>query len=178
MINLGKKESKNGKKEVKKDTIIRYEENNERIVLRKTQLFDKLKNNKLEYTRDGICDSFIKFGTPPLNTVIDDVQKKIELQTKRLTRLLKRLRYEGEIYDESNSYYKRYIKYGGDIDYYVDEGIKEWFYINKTKYLENLKIYKDEDKAQAKAFNDYIKTVGHDKYTERIRQTEMVIRLY
>lgn len=159
-------------------TIIRYEEENERLLLRKKQLFDQLTNNKLEYTKNGICDSFIKFGKPELNIVIKDVQKRTEVQSKRLTKLLNRLRKEDETYDENISYYKKYIKYGGDLDYHVDEGIKEWFYVNKTKYLEFLKIYKDEDRAQANAFNNYIKTVGHDKYTERICQTEMIIRLY
>src|SRR5579872_2872269 len=158
--------------------IIRYEEDNERVLLRKRQLFDQLSDNKLEYTRNGICDSFIKFGTPSLNTVIEDVQKKSEIQTKRLRKLLRRLKEEGEVYDERISYYKQYIKNGGDIDYYVEEGIKEWFYINKTNYLKFLKMYKNEDLSQTKAFNEYIKNVGYDKYTERIRRSEMVLRLY
>lgn len=160
------------------EPIIRYEIDNERILLRKKQLFDKLTDNKLEYTKDGICDSFIKFGVPELNTVIKDVQQKTDVQSKRLGILIKRLRKEGEIYDENNTYYKKYIKYGGDIDYHIDEGIKEWFYVHKTKYIEYIKCYKDEDKAQAKAFNDYIKTGGHDKYTCRIYRSEMIIRLY
>lgn len=160
------------------DFIIRYEEDNERILLRKRQLFDQLSDNKLEYTRNGICDSFIKFGTPSLNTVIEDVQKKSEVQTKRLKRLIRRLREEDEIYDEHVSYYERYIKNGGDLDYHVEEGIKEWFYINKTNYLKFLKIYKNQDLAQSKAFNEYIKTIGYDKYTERVRRSEMVLRLY
>lgn len=179
---LSKKIRKSNKNEFSDNkldnTIIRYEEVNERVLLRKKQLFDQLTNNKLEYMGDGICDSFIKFGTPELNIVIEGVQKKTEIQTKRLVNLLKRLKKEEEIYDENISFYKRYIKNGGDLDYYVDEGIKEWFYINKTNYLEFLKNYKDEDRAQAKAFNEYVKNIGHDKYTERIRQTEMVIRLF
>lgn len=172
------KSKKIRKNDSKSNIIIRYEEDNERVLLRKKQLFDQLLDNKLEYTGDGICDSFIKFGTPDLNIVIKDVQKRTEVQSKRLTRLLNRLRKEGEMYDENISYYKRYIKYGGDINYHIEEGIKEWFYIHKTKYLEFLRIYKDEDVAQSKAFNDYIKNVGCDKYIERIRQTEMIIRLY
>jgi len=165
-------------KKDKHEVIIKYEKNSNRVLLRKKQLFDQLTNNKLEYTGDGICDSFIKFGTPPLNTVIENVQKRTEVQTKRLTRLLKRLRTEGEIYDENISFYQRYVKNGGDIDYYVDEGIKEWFYKHKTNYSRFLEMYRDEDRAQAKAFNDYVKTVGHDKYTERIRQSEMILRIY
>ncbi|VBB17785.1 hypothetical protein YASMINEVIRUS_248 [Yasminevirus sp. GU-2018] len=158
-------------------TVIKYEESG-RILLRKKVLFEKLCDNKLEYVKDGVCDSFIKYGTPSLDTVIQDIQQKTDIKSKRLTRLLKRLRKEGEPYDEKVSYYAKYIKNGGDLDYHVSEGIKEWFYLNKTEYPELLKIYKDEDKAQAKAFNNYIKKNGTDKYTERIRQTEMVIRLH
>lgn len=151
-------------------TIIRYEEDNDRFLLRKKELFDQLNNNKLEYTKGGVCDSFIKFGTPSLNTVIQDVQKKTNVQMERLSRLLKKLRIEGEVYDEDVSYYKQYVKNGGDIDYYVEEGIKEWFYLNKTNYLDFLKIYKDVDRAQAKAFNEYVRENGTDRYTERIRK--------
>lgn len=158
--------------------IVRYEEDNKKVLLRKKQLFDKLTDNKLEYMRDGMCDSFIKFGIPELNTVIKGVQQKTVVQSKRLTLLLKHLKKKGELYDETNSYYKKYIKYGGELDYHIDEGIKEWFYIHKTKYSEYIKIYKDEDKAQTKAFNEYIKNNGHDKYTDRICQTEMIVRLF
>ena len=84
---LGKKVRKSNKKtildnKIDNDTIIRYEEVNERVLLRKKQLFDQLTSNKLEYTGDGICDSFIKFGKPELNVVIEGVQKKTEIQKK------------------------------------------------------------------------------------------------
>lgn len=151
---------------------------NKKFLLRKKELFDHLNDNKLEYIKNGICDSYIKYGTPSLNDVISDIQTKSEIQTKRLHRLIKRLKKEGEIYDENVSYYRKYVKYGGDIDYTIDEGIKEWFYKNKTNYLEFLKTYKEEDKAQAKAFNQYIKQHGTNKYTEKIRKTEMVLRLF
>lgn len=163
---------------LKNETIIRYEEDNDHFLLRKRELFDQLNDNKLEYTRGGICDSFIKFGTPSLNTVIKDVQKRTDVQMKRLRQLINRLKKEGECYDENISYYKQFIKNGGDINYFIEEGIKEWFYTTKTDYLEYLKIYKDVDRAQTKAFNEYIRKNGMDIYTERIRKAEMVVRLY
>ena len=156
---------------------VRYAKKNNKILLRKKELFDHLNNNKLEYIKNGICDSYIKYGTPSLNDVINNIQIRSDVQTKRLTRLINRLKKKGEMYDENVSYYKKYVKYGGDIKHTIDEGIKEWFYINKTNYLELLKIYKEEDKAQSKAFNQYIKQYGPNKYTEKIR-SEMVLRLF
>ena len=158
------------------DTVIKYAENS-KILLRRKELIDHLSDKKLEYTKYGICDSYIKFGKPSLETVIDSVQTKTSTQTKRFTILLKRLKKEGEIYDENISYYRDYIVNGGDLDNAVNEGIKEWFYINMTNYSELLKFYKDEDKAQHHAFNTFIKNNRPNRYTERIRKSELVINL-
>ncbi len=166
------KKSKNHEK-----PIINYDKNN-KILLRKKKLFDHLDNEKLEYIKFGICDAYIKFGSPSLEVVVKDMQNMSEKKMTRLKKLLKKLREDGEIYDENNSYYQLYIKNGFDFDYAVNEGIKEWFYINKTNYLELLKNYKDEDKAQAEAYNQYVKLNGYDKYTERIQKTEMSLNLY
>jgi hypothetical protein len=163
---------------ISNDIMVRYAKKDKKILLRKKELFDHLSDKKLRYIKNGICDSYIKYGTPSLNDVISDIHTKSEIQLKRLERLIRRLKKEGEVYDENVSYYNKYVKYGGNIDHAIEEGIKEWFYINKTNYLELLKIYKEEDKAQAKAFNQYIKRHGSDKYTEKIRKTEMVLRLY
>lgn len=161
----------------KKKTIIKYDKNN-KILLRKKKLFDHLDNEKLEYIKYGICDAYIKYGSPSLEDVVKDMQDISEKKMTRLKKLLKRLKEEGEIYDENNSYYQLYIKNGFDFDYAVNEGIKEWFYINKTNYLELLEICKDEDMAEAEAFNQYVKINGFDKYTERIQRTEMTLKLY
>lgn len=160
-----------------KKPIIKYDKNT-KILLRKKKLFDHLSDEKLEYIKYGVCDAYIKYGTPSLDVVVKDMQTKSSKKMIRLEKLLNKLRQEGEIYDEKNSYYQSYVKNGCDIDYAVDEGIKEWFYINKTNYLELLKIYKDEDKAQAHAFNEYVKQNGSDKYIERIRKTDMSLNLY
>ena len=157
--------------------IINSEKNN-KILLRKKELFHHLDEKKLQYVQNGICDSYIKYGVPALHDVVSNIELNTELNTKRLLRLIKKLKKEGEIYDENISYYKNYIRNGGDIDYTVNEGIKEWFFINKTNYVELLKVYKDIDRAQAKALNVYINTYGNDKYTERIIGSEMSIKLY
>jgi len=158
--------------------IIRYIDRNNKIVLRKKQLFDHLSENKLEYISNGICDQYIKYGKPSLENVVDDIQNKTDRQTKRLLKLLKKLEKENEQYDPNNSYYQQYVKNGGNLDEIINEGIKEWFYVHKTNYPELLEIYKDEDKAQAQAFNNYVKQYGTDRYTERIRKSEMTVVLY
>lgn len=158
-------------------TIIKYDRN-EKILLRKKKLLEQLDDNKIRYIKNGICDAYIKYGYPSLDDVVVDLQQKTEKQMNRYLRLLNRLKKEGEIYDENNTYYRNYIINGGDIETAVKEGIKEWFYKNKTEYYKFLEIYKDEDIAQIKAFNKYVKHNGFDKYIEKIRKDEMTLKFY
>src|SRR5437868_1930761 len=83
------------------------------IMSRKKELSEQLRDRKLEYIKNGICDSYVKYGIPSFEYVINDIQTKTENQLKRLTKLIERLKKEGEMYDERISYYKKYIKYGG-----------------------------------------------------------------
>jgi len=159
-------------------TQIKYNNKENVILSRKKELINHLSDNKLEYVENGICDSFVKFGKPPLKTVIETVQKNTNLQTMRLIKLMKQLKKENELYDDNISYYNDYIKNGGDIGYYVTEGIKEWFFKNKTNYLLYLKKYKDVDRAQTDAFNDYIKNNGPDQYTDRIKKTDILANIF
>lgn len=151
---------------------------NRQVFLRKKTIQEKLAEKKLDYVKNGVCDSFIKFNTPKIEEVVEKIEKNDEKKIKRLTRLVKLIKEKGEIYDEKISYYQRYIRNGGNLEYHVTEGIKEWFYVNKTNYLKHLKNCKDEDVAQAKALNEYIKYNGSDRYTRMIRDTEIVLNLY
>ena len=150
----------------------------EKIILRKKQLFVELSENKLEYKKNSICDAYIKYGKYSKNDVIDIMKNKNLKEAKRLRILIKKLKKEGEIYDENISYYRDYIKNGGNIKYIISNGIKEWFYINKTDYLELLKRYRNEDIAKSYALNAYLRNNGKDRYTKRIHDTEMIIRIY
>lgn len=151
---------------------------NKKIILRKKKLFNELSENKLEYIKNGICDFYIKYGKYSINEVIETIKTKNIKEERRLNILLKKLKKEGEIYDENISYYRNYIKNGGNIEYTIVNGVKEWFYINKTDYLELLKRYKNEDIAKSYAFNTYITNNGRDKYIKRIQDTELTIRIY
>lgn len=172
-----KNRNEKNREEKKKDDIIIRQPRNSKVLLRKKELFNELSDNKLEYRKNGICDSFIKFGTPSLNVVIQTVQEKTESETNRLIKLLKCLKRENELYDKNNSYYKKYIRNGGDLEYHVNEGIIEWFYCHKTEYTKLLAKYKNADVAEAEAFNRYIRKNGNDRYTERIRKNEMIVSI-
>jgi hypothetical protein len=150
----------------------------EKIILRKKKLFNRLSENKLEYRKNSICDFYIKYGKYSINEVIETIKTKNTKEEKRLNILLKKLKKEGEIYDENISYYRNYIKNGGNIEYTILNGVKEWFYINKTDYLELLKRYRNEDVAKSYAFNTYIKNNDRDKYIKLIQDTELTIRIY
>ena len=155
-----------------------YNEKQKKIILRKKHLFDELSENKLEYKKNGICDAYIKYGKHNINDVIDIMKNKNLKEEQRLRILLKKLKKENELYDENISYYRDYIKNGGNINYAVSNGIKEWFYINKTNYIELLEQYRNEDIAKSYALNTYLKKEGRDRYTKRIQDTEMTIRIY
>lgn len=148
------------------------------LKIRKKKLFTELTNVKLEYKKYGVCDSYIKFGTPSLDEVIKGMQQKTEYETKRLRNLLEGLKHHGALYDDRISYYQKYIKYGGNLKKTIEDGEIEWFYLNKTNYLDLLKIYKNEDKAQSKALNKYIRECGIDQYIEKIREKDMKICIY
>ena len=53
------------------ETKIYYKKN---IIIRKKKLIDNLCENKLEYIKNGICDSYIKFGKPDLPIVIENIE--------------------------------------------------------------------------------------------------------
>lgn len=151
---------------------------NEKILVRKKKLYSSLSEEKLTYVKNGICDSYILYGKPSLNNVLDNIKVKNATKMNRLMKLLNKLNELGEEYDEDNSYFKKYLIIGKNLNYYVTEGIKEWFYLNKTIYPSLIKKYSNSEFAKIKALNDYIKQNGTDKYTEMIRKEDMVVRLY
>jgi hypothetical protein len=161
---------------------VRYEKSAHKIKVRKRQLFDKLNSRKLTYIRGGICDSFIKYGYPSLDEVIDDVQNTIELEDQRLEKLIRHLEKRRLIYDSKVSYYREYVEQGTDLRTAIREGKREWFLINKTCYLKLTALYKDEERAEKIAIDRYLRKNGYDREFRRHlgkrREFEMTIRLY
>lgn len=144
--------------------------------IRKKQLADKLAEHKL-HVKGSDCDNYIKFGTSSIDDVITSIEKRENEETKRLKNLLVELRKKNLLYDDRVSWYVNYVKRGGDLNKAIKNGEIEWFYLNKTDYIELLKIYKNEDVAQSKALTRYVAKHGKDKYTDKIIETDMTIRL-
>lgn len=154
---------------------------NQKIIVRKKQLMDRLDSQKLTYVRGGICDSFIKYGFPSLEKVISDVEEMTKQEEQRLMNLITELKKIELRYDSRVSYYKEYVEQGTHLKTAIREGKKEWFYINMTDYLELVDFYKDEDMALTIALDRYIDTHGYDEYVKKyigVNYREMKLHLF
>jgi len=120
----------------------------DKIILRKKKLLDNLSENKLEYIKNGVCDSYIKFGVPELEIVVENINTSTNMKIDRLVELIEKLKEYGKKYNENISYYQKYIRNGGDINYMIREGIKEEYYLNDETYNFYLNAYKDENIAE------------------------------
>lgn len=148
-----------------------------RLENRKTMLFNELNNVKLEYKQNGICDSYIKYGKPSLEEVIDDLTIKSNNQTDRLKLLVDKLALKNIKFDDRIEIFNNYVKNGGDLKKVIKEGEIEYWYWNKTEYPVLIEKY-NEDIAKNIALNKYIKKNGHNKYTNKIIKKEMTLSLY
>lgn len=144
--------------------------NNSKIKVRKKRLISKLSDKKLKYTKNGICDMYIKYGKPSIDDVINDIENSNRKKQNRLLELLSRLNELELNYDNNNSYFRDYVNRGGDIEYAIDEGIMEWFYKNFTNYEDLLCKYKDEDRAI------FLSKINKSKIKE-INKSEQVFKL-
>ena len=153
---------------------------------RRKRLFNELSMLKLDYVRGGICDSYIKFGHPPIEDVIKYMTMSTQEEEQRLEKLLEILKSNNILYDSRVSYYKEYVEQGTDLDTAIIEGKKEWFYINLTEYNDILKKYKDEEKSMKIALRRYVRKNGYDynfyKFLDekeiRTIKSESKIRIY
>ena len=147
--------------------IIVKNDKNQKIKVRRRQLFDSLNDYKLSYVKGGICDSYIKFGTPPLDRVISDVREMTDQENIRLNKLLKVISKKNVTFDMNIDYFREYIEQDTNFSTAVREGIKEWFYLNMTNYPKYLSKNKNEDVARKKALNDYIEKNGYDEQLKK-----------
>lgn len=149
---------------------------------RKKQLFDKLNSLKLTYIEGGVCDAYIKFGYPSLDQVVLEIQHITLQEEKRLNKLLIALKKHNLEYDPNVMYYKEYVEQGTCLKTAISEGAIEWFYLNKTDYLDILNKTLDEDKAREIALDRYIDKHGQDeyvkKYTKKTPSNTKKIMLY
>jgi len=122
--------------------------------LRKKELFDKLKENKLEYKKNSICDAYIKFGSPNINEVIDILLKNQLDEINKFIFLIDELNKRNISYDSRIPIFKTYIKNEIDIDETIKIAETEKFLIENTNYLSLLKIY-DNNIAKDLALQKY-----------------------
>lgn len=133
---------------------------------RKKILNIKLNEMKLSNFKDNMCDRYVNFGDPDLDTVVQTLYEKQIKRNDRLFSLINKLRDMQLDYDSKIPAYKKYIKRGGDLDTTIENGEIEKLLINDTNYLEILDIT-DSDTAKnillgkikkSNSFsNDYIK---------------------
>jgi hypothetical protein len=155
--------SNSGRVYVDKKDFKKLEKNYER----KQKLTKKLKELKLTFTKNKICEEYINFGTPNLDAVIKSLLSKQNLENDRLCTLLEKLKKKKIEYDAKIPVYVKYIKKGGEIDKVIENGELESLLIKETNYLAMLDMT-DSDTAKEIAMcsiNKKSKNVGlFDKY--------------
>ena len=119
--------------------------------IRKILLNNKLKLNKLEYKKNTVCDTFLKYGKPDIDTVIEILEND----------------NKNEKYDSNIPAYKKYIKTGCNLNNAIEIGRIEKIIINDTNYLKYLKKYSKTDALDIASieYMDKIRDIG-DKSNE------------
>jgi hypothetical protein len=122
---------------------------------RREELNKRLKEMKLSCQKNSICTLYINNGKPDLETVINSLHGKKELETKRLYKLLKVLKKHNFDYDCKIPSYKKFIESGGDIEKTIKNAELEKALIDNTNYLSILCTV-DSETARELSANDYI----------------------
>jgi hypothetical protein len=106
------------------------------IEQRKKELIDVLNMNKLAYKNHGSCYSYVHYGKPPIDEVIDDELEKINEKNKRRIKLGLKLEEKGMYVDETLCSCYNYINNIGYKSF--DEVIRsvevEYFLKYRTEY--------------------------------------------
>lgn len=126
---------------------------------RKILLHSKLKELKLEYKKHSICDVFLKYGTPDIDTVLKTLEQDNMIKSNNLMKLSRELgKYKLE-YDDKVPSYINYVKNGGDLDDTIKIGKVEQIVMKSTNYLTYLKEYSNDDALDMAAI-EYIESNG------------------
>jgi hypothetical protein len=113
--------------------------------IRKILLNSKLKLNKLEYKKNTVCDTFIKYGKPDIDTVIEILENENRNTTDNLITLINVLDDINEEYNPDVPAYKTYIKTGHNLNNVIKVGRIEKIIMKETNYLKYLKEYSQTD---------------------------------
>jgi hypothetical protein len=126
---------------------------------RKDNLIRHLADHKLEYKRYGDCYTYVTYGYPDIELVIQNEIDKATKLSNRKYLLYNELQKFGISYSESND--SICYEFANEItDKSLDDVISdakiEDFFIKFTNYLELRKIYTDDETAKEKALNSYM----------------------
>lgn len=127
---------------------------------RRKILNSKLKDYKLSY--NSICDQYIKFGIPDIDSTVKLLYEKQNEHNNRLYKLLNELKQCNLEYDNRIPSFTKYIKYGGNIKEVIQKSQLERVLINETNYIDLLKG-SDSDTAKEISSIKYIKSGKKNK---------------
>lgn len=129
---------------------------------REQQLFQELKNNKLEYKTYGDCYSFIHYGKPDIKTVINNELDKVKTANQKRIDLASELEKRGVRLDVTSQSYYDYINNisSSTLDEVVRDIEIEIFLKSKTNYNDLIKIHPPSE-AQAIALLQYGQKNNH-----------------
>ena len=134
---------------------------------RKQSLVKKMADFKLNYEKykdNTLCKSYINFGTPNLDTIIENICSKLSIENNRLCELLEKLKELNLEYDSTIPSYKKFIKKGGDIKKIINSAELEKDLIKDTNYL-SLYDMTDSDTAKEMVISKVeVKTKRVEKY--------------
>lgn len=135
------------------------------LKIRKDLLMDKLKSMKLQYKKNSICDAYIKYGSPDLKTVVENLVQKQTERSIRFSKMTKYLEKHQLCYNDKLPCFEDYLN--GHIglneintNYEIDT-----FLINETNYTHLLTKY-DRETARELAINESIRTHGLNKFND------------
>ena len=129
---------------------------NKIIEERKKKLINLLYNNKIDFKEKGVCYTYIYYGTPSIEYVLEELLEENNIKNNRRIEIIKLFQQNNIKFNEQMISYKQYIN-GNIMD--KNEIIKkaeiEDYLIQNTKYLEYLKYLKYED-AINRAIDEFI----------------------
>lgn len=102
---------------------------------RKIKLINRLKELKIVYTKDKLCEQYILTGQPDLDVVVKSFFTKQNEENDRLCELLEELKDKNLEYNGLVPAYKKYIKKGGSLVKTIENGELEKILIKETNYL-------------------------------------------
>lgn len=124
---------------------------------RKNELLQKLKENKLQYKDYGDCYSYVHYGTPNLDQVIQNEITKLEKKNKRRIRLARELAKIEINFNESLSSCYNYINKVGPHKSLKEtiRSIEIEYFLKYNTEFEKIKNDLDSEEAKEKAIQNY-----------------------